>query len=99
MKTLTQKKGTVSSSKRWVNRTRPRKVSRNPYCERCMEANVRTPVAQVHHIVPVKDAPHLAHDMSNLMSLCTQCHGIQRTSFAQRNTLWGATQYIKQICP
>lgn len=33
-------------------------------------------VADVHHIIPIQKAPHLAFKHSNLMSVCKDCHAV-----------------------
>ena len=56
---------------RW-RRIRDRYVKQHPFCERCLEEGRITPVAEVHHILPV--ARGGTHEKSNLMSLCQSCH-------------------------
>jgi 5-methylcytosine-specific restriction endonuclease McrA len=29
---------------------------------------------EVHHIRSIRNAPHLAYDITNLMALCAKCH-------------------------
>lgn len=40
-----------------------------PYCRRC-----GAKASLVHHIVPIRKAPHRRLDRSNFQSLCTACH-------------------------
>lgn len=48
---------------RWLRRQRP-------VCERCQEALSE----HVHHIRPIRVAPHLAYAVANLQCLCRACH-------------------------
>jgi 5-methylcytosine-specific restriction protein A len=45
-----------------------------PYCEECKRNGIMTKATVCDHIKPVKDAPHLATDPTNLQSLCKRCH-------------------------
>lgn len=47
---------------------------KHPYCEYCQ----RSEKVDVHHIISVKEAPHMADDPDNLMTLCRKpaCHHI-----------------------
>ena len=45
-----------------------------PLCEECCKKGMATPAEEVHHIVPVCDAPWLRLVRSNLMSVCVPCH-------------------------
>lgn len=58
---------------RW-QQVRALKVQRNPVCERCAKQGVTSVTFDVHHIVPIRVAPELRLVMSNLMSVCRQCH-------------------------
>ncbi len=53
-------------------RIRDSYVKTHPFCEKCFEQGIITPVAEVHHIVPVSKGG--THERSNLMSLCRSCH-------------------------
>jgi 5-methylcytosine-specific restriction protein A len=46
----------------------------NPLCQMCWKRGIATPADDVHHIVPIDDAPWLRLVMSNLMSVCNECH-------------------------
>jgi cytochrome c556 len=46
------------------------KRSRTPICEVCQRARA----VEVHHKRSVLEAPHLALDYANLMSVCEACH-------------------------
>lgn len=50
------------------------KLAIDPLCERCGKHGMTTAADEVHHIVPIKDAPHLRLEASNLMSVCRPCH-------------------------
>lgn len=48
-----------------------------PLCERCvMIYGVinASPSRDLHHIVSIRDAPHLRMDRDNWLALCTSCH-------------------------
>lgn len=53
-------------------RIRDRYVSEHPLCEECLKLGRMTPVAEVHHILPLSQGG--THVEDNLMSLCTPCH-------------------------
>ena len=70
---------------RIINGTKWGKLSKayreaHPYCEKCLERGIYTPVSGVHHIRPIgsarsmEEARQLAFDETNLMALCTPCH-------------------------
>lgn len=47
----------------------------NPVCEECERQGRPTIEAdEVHHIIPIAEAPWLRLEWSNLMSLCVPCH-------------------------
>lgn len=55
---------------------RERALQRDGYqCAKC--GRVSADMA-VDHIVPIRDAPHKAHDLDNLQSLCSPCHGARK---------------------
>ena len=53
-------------------RIRDSYVQTHPFCEKCFEQGVLTPVEEVHHKVPISQGG--THARSNLMSLCKSCH-------------------------
>ena len=53
-------------------RIRDRYAAQHPLCERCLEEGRLTPMAEVHHILPVSQGGR--HTDDNLMSLCHRCH-------------------------
>jgi 5-methylcytosine-specific restriction protein A len=46
----------------------------HPLCQVCEQRGDVTPATEVHHIIPVDDAPWLRLERSNLVSICNQCH-------------------------
>lgn len=46
----------------------------HPLCEECEKQGRVVEMEIVDHRVPLKEAPHLALDWSNLRSLCRACH-------------------------
>ncbi len=67
------------NTKRW-RKLRASKLSGQPLCERCQQAGYVTAATEVHHRRPVEWVKGLQaqsqrmFDMSNLESLCHQCH-------------------------
>lgn len=53
-------------------RIRDRYAAEHPLCEMCLKEGRLTPVAEVHHILPISRGG--THARSNLMSLCQSCH-------------------------
>ena len=60
----------VSGSKRWPP-LRFQALRRDGF--QCVQCESRTAL-QVDHIKPVRDAPELAWELSNLQTLCRRCH-------------------------
>jgi 5-methylcytosine-specific restriction protein A len=50
------------------------KRQKSPLCERCDREGRTTSAECVHHKIPINSAPHLRLEMSNLESLCNDCH-------------------------
>ncbi len=58
------------------------KVKKSPVCERCLKRGVYVPIevkrgghyGVVHHIKSVEEYPELRLKLSNLESLCFECH-------------------------
>ena len=46
----------------------------NPLCEECSKTGRATAAEEVHHIVPITEAPWLRLEWKNLMALCVDCH-------------------------
>lgn len=51
---------------------------------KCQECGARGRL-EVHHVIPVRQAPERAYSLSNLKTLCTDCH-LQHT-LAERGQL------------
>jgi|GEM_PF-607710 len=45
-------------------------IGERPVCERCGQS----PTKELHHIVPIADAPHLRLEPANIRALCKKCH-------------------------
>lgn len=43
-------------------------------CQNCLRNNRITPATEVHHIQPLEEHPELSLTLSNLQSLCWDCH-------------------------
>jgi 5-methylcytosine-specific restriction enzyme A len=56
------------------HKVRMLKAKSSPLCELCEQQDIDTPVDVVHHIKSIEEAPELRLVMSNLMSLCRDCH-------------------------
>ena len=46
----------------------------HPLCVECEKQGIATAAEEVHHIVPITEAPWLRLSVGNLMSLCVSCH-------------------------
>ena len=68
-----QKDKNFYSSMRW-RKLRSCKLSAYPLCETCKREGRVTLACHVHHVQPRKARPDLAHDPSNLQSICASCH-------------------------
>lgn len=56
-------------------RVRQLALHRDHYlCQACLKNNRITPATEVHHVKPLELYPDLALELSNLTSLCWQCH-------------------------
>lgn len=49
-------------------------LQRNPLCADCRKHGYVTAAYEVHHIVPIAQAPERRLDPDNLASLCKPCH-------------------------
>ena len=71
----------LSSSERGYDhqerKVRNHKANINPLCERCLKRGLVVPLDIVHHIMPIDTHPELRLVMSNLESLCIECHDIE----------------------
>jgi len=50
------------------------KIKQDPLCEICARVDIDRVASIVHHIKPIETHPELRLVMSNLMSLCNDCH-------------------------
>lgn len=55
-------------------RLRNRHARKNPLCVACLAEGRITPVEQVDHVIPIRDAPERRLDETNLQSLCGTHH-------------------------
>ena len=46
----------------------------NPLCADCEIHQRSEPATEVHHIIPIEQAPSRRLDQDNLVALCTACH-------------------------
>jgi len=46
----------------------------NPLCEECKKRGIATEAQEVHHVIPITEAPWLRLELNNLMALCVACH-------------------------
>jgi len=60
----------VTKSRRWPA-LRQQALRRDGF--RCVQCGFRTGL-EVDHVVPVRDAPERAFDLTNLQVLCKRCH-------------------------
>jgi 5-methylcytosine-specific restriction endonuclease McrA len=59
-----------------------------PLCEMCAKQGIATAATEVHHIIPIDEAPWLRLERSNLMCLCNACHKIIHTSLVGNHPVW-----------
>lgn len=45
-----------------------------PLCELCDARGKATPTKDLHHIQPIRTAPHLRMDVDNTLAVCQACH-------------------------
>jgi 5-methylcytosine-specific restriction endonuclease McrA len=65
---------TFYKSRAW-QRKREAILRRDKYiCQNCKRYGRNTEATTVHHIIHLEDAPELALDNDNLVSLCAACH-------------------------
>jgi len=46
----------------------------NPLCAECAKQGIAMAAEEVHHIVPIGEAPWLRLSVGNLVGLCVPCH-------------------------
>ena len=61
-------------SSKWREVRATRMKIDNFECQSCKSIGKYSKAEMVHHIIHVKDNPELALSLSNLVSLCNQCH-------------------------
>lgn len=60
--------------KAW-RRCRLQALERDHYlCQRCLKRGIIKTATEVHHLLPLEVEPSLGLELSNLESLCWQCH-------------------------
>jgi 5-methylcytosine-specific restriction protein A len=70
------------------------KIRLNPICERCILRGVVRPVYEVHHIHPIlsgiddNERLMLATDITNMESLCTECHQYEHGKYTIPEQFW-----------
>ena len=86
---------------RW-RKLRGSKLSAQPLCERCQEAGYVTAASEVHHRRPVEwvkgwqAQSQRMFDMTNLMSLCHQCHVEIHKELGSHNRLTAKEKHDKR---
>lgn len=71
-----QKAHKLRSSARW-QRLQKKKIHKSPLCEHpsCGAGRfMPEPGEEVHHIIPIEQAPELTFKYDNLATLCKRCH-------------------------
>jgi len=53
---------------------RARFIQEHPCCAECQRRGITTAASEVHHVIPIAEAPWLRLEWKNLMSLCVPCH-------------------------
>ena len=72
----------VMNDSRW-KKARSMVLSRDKICQDCIARGIVTPIAEVHHIVPlesiksVSEFYRMAFDLHNLIGLCKDCHHLR----------------------
>lgn len=62
----------------WKNNIRLRALERDNYeCQECKRRGKYSKGRNVHHIKELRDRPDLAYTLSNLETLCIQCHNLE----------------------
>lgn len=64
------------------NRLSVRMRAERPLCERCVKRGIAEPATEVHHIIPIDQAPWLRLEVSNLECLCNACHRAHHANMA-----------------
>ena len=72
----------LAGDRRWTALAKAWLVD-HPWCARCAKRHalhggpLRRPAVHVDHVIPVRIAPELALERSNLQSLCRPCHSVK----------------------
>lgn len=56
----------------------------HPLCQDCDKQDIVEPATEVHHIIPISEAPDRRLDVKNLISLCHRCHQERHRELRQR---------------
>jgi hypothetical protein len=70
-----------------------------PLCEMCAKCGIATAASEVHHIIPIDEAPWLRLERSNLMSVCNACHKSIHANVAHTDSPPGVGQKWQEIGP
>jgi len=65
--------GRIHSTAQWT-RLAKQQLQREPLCRYCGEVGILRTAEVADHVVPIRQRPDLAFDMSNIQSLCKFCH-------------------------
>ena len=69
------KQGTTQAGYGWDwQQLRERFIADNPLCYECANSGIATQADEVHHVIPINEAPWLRLEWNNLMALCVPCH-------------------------
>lgn len=74
------------NSKRWRKLSKEAKKRDKNECQMCKDKGLYKAAKQVHHIEEVKDNPMRALDITNLTSLCIECHNTLHNRQKKLNT-------------
>jgi len=75
-------KTTIAGYDKSWRKIRNSKLKINPLCERCEKEGIVKEAECVHHIMEVKDGG--GNEISNLMSLCNNCHNKEHKRFGNK---------------
>lgn len=64
------------NGRKWRKISRDAKDRDKNECQHCKAKGLYAAAEQTHHIKELKEYPHLAYDLFNLISLCRECHNI-----------------------
>lgn len=64
------------NDRKWRKLSKEAKRRDKNECQHCKAKGLYAEAEQTHHIKELKDYPHLAYDLFNLISLCKKCHNI-----------------------